>query len=90
MTWTNKDAFNLRISELHDAFNDYTSVHDTEDKSLTQKVRFDKDSFAIGVDAYISRCVAKNINHFETCVPNNRNNKGRIKEVDGDNMEVTS
>ena len=29
-----------------------------------------------------------NIDHFETCVPNNRKNKERLKVADGDSMEV--
>ena len=32
--------------------------------------------------------MTNNIYHFETCVPNNRNNKGRIKVTDSDSMKV--
>ena len=56
--------------------------------SRMQKIRFDTDSFLIGVDTYISRYMTNIIDHFETCVPNNRNNRGRIKVSDGGRMEV--
>ena len=53
-----------------------------------QKMKFDTCSFTIVVDTYSSRYMTRNIDHFETCVPNNRNNKGRIKVAGGESMEV--
>ena len=55
-----------------------------------QKIKFDTDSFMIGVDTCRIYCITNNIDHFETCVPNNQNNKSRIKLVDSDKMEVKS
>ena len=54
----------------------------------TKKTRFYTDSFSIGVDTCSSRCMNNNISHFETYVPNNLNNEGRIKIANGGNMDV--
>ena len=78
----------FRISDLHAASKYLSSEHDKEDRSRMQKIRFDTDSFPLSVDTYSSRCMTNNTDHFETYVPNNCSNKGRIKLADSSSMEI--
>ena len=77
-----------KIHESHSTSKDLSSEYDKEDRIQMQKITFDTDSFPIGVETFSSRFMANNIYQIETHVPNNRNNKGRIKVADGGSMEV--
>ena len=83
-----KTRHDFRISKSHVALKDSSSEHAKYDRNRIQKIVLDTDSFPIGVDTYSSRCMTNSIYHFETCVPNNRNNKRRMKVADGDSIEV--
>ena len=74
-----KAKHDIRNYESCAASNDASSEHGKEDRNRAQKIKFDTDYFPIGSYTYSG---------FETCVPNNRNNKGRIKVADGGSMEV--
>ena len=53
-----------------------------------QKIKFYTCSFPISVDTCIGRCMTNTIDHFQTLVPNSRNNKGRIKVADCRSIEI--
>lgn len=88
MIRTRKDEHDVRIYKLHAASNDASSQHNKENRNRAQKIKLDTDYFSVGVDTHISHFMSNNIDHFKTCVSNNRHNKVRIKVADGSSMDV--
>jgi hypothetical protein len=68
--------------------NNKASEYNKENRSQIQKIKFDSDSFPIGVDIFSSYCMTNDFNHFESYTPNNSRSKGRIKVADSSKIEI--
>ena len=85
-----KAKYVIEIDEpvAYAAANDHSSEDDKEDRNRIQQIKFDTDSYPIGVDTFSSRCVTNNIDHFETCAPSISKNRRKIKVADGGRMDI--
>ena len=45
------------------------SQNDKEDQSRIKEIKFDSDSFTIGIGTFASRCMTNNIHHFVEYTP---------------------
>ena len=64
------------------------SENDKEDRSRIKEIKFDSDSFAIGIDTFASRCMTNNIDHFVKHTPCGQSQRNKITVADGGNMAV--